>query len=156
MATKRLNPRLSKIHRSYTVEEVAKLYGVHKKTVRNWIKNGLPVFNEVRPLLILGTDLRLFLQQKRDKSRSQCKEGEMYCLKCRAPRKPNTEAVKFIQSEHGIGRMFARCSRCGSKVNKFYSLRQLESLRREFNMENAVGTKTHNYESLSSLKLSLT
>ncbi|WP_338155945.1 helix-turn-helix domain-containing protein [Vibrio harveyi] len=117
MAAKRFNPKLAKIHRSYTAEEVAKLYGVHKKTVRNWIRNGLPVFDEVRPLLILGTDLRIFLQQQRDRKRSQCKEGEMYCLKCRAPRKPNTETAKFIQSENGVGRMFARCNECDSKVN---------------------------------------
>ena len=35
---KRLNPRRVKVHRSYTVEEVAKLFRVHKNTVRDWLK----------------------------------------------------------------------------------------------------------------------
>ena len=39
---RRLNPRRVKIHRCYTVEEVAKLFGAHKNTVRGWLKAGLP------------------------------------------------------------------------------------------------------------------
>ena len=35
------NPRLVKIHRNYTVEEIATLFGIHKNTVRDWVKAGL-------------------------------------------------------------------------------------------------------------------
>jgi transposase len=38
---KRPNPNLAKIHRNYTVEEVANLFSVHKNTVRLWVKDGL-------------------------------------------------------------------------------------------------------------------
>ena len=31
------NHRLVKIHRSYTVEEIATLFGVHKNTVSHWV-----------------------------------------------------------------------------------------------------------------------
>lgn len=34
------NPNLAKIHRSYTVEEVASLYVVYKGTVRAWNQGG--------------------------------------------------------------------------------------------------------------------
>lgn len=152
---KRLNPNRAKIHRSYTVSESAKLFGVDKRTVRNWIKSGLTVLDDVRPLLILGTDLRLFLKQRKDGKKHNCGEGEMYCLKCRAPRTPDPLTVNFTQPENGIGRMFALCSGCSSKVNRFFSWRKIEAVRREFKVESAVSTKTHNCEGLASPKLSL-
>ena len=42
MAKRHPNYRLVKIHRSYTVEEAAGSLGVHKNTVREWVKVGLP------------------------------------------------------------------------------------------------------------------
>lgn len=144
---KRLNPNLAKIHRSYTVEEVAELFNVHKRTVRNWVKSGLPVYNELRPLLILGTDLRLFIRQNRQGNRRQCNGSELYCLRCRAPRLPSPDSVKFVQLPSGIGRVFGTCVKCGSKVNKFFSWRRLDSVRNELLVESTDSTKTHKYES---------
>jgi Helix-turn-helix domain len=45
------NPRLVKIHRSYTVEEVARILQKHKNTVRAWIKQGLRPIDGRRPIL---------------------------------------------------------------------------------------------------------
>lgn len=68
MGTRRPNPGLVKIHRSYTVEEVAKLYGVHKNTVRAWIKQGLPICDDRRPTIVLGREIAVFLQARRIKN----------------------------------------------------------------------------------------
>ena len=54
MSKRHPNPRLAKIHRNYTVEEVASLFGVHRNTVREWVKRGLPTSDDQRPMLILG------------------------------------------------------------------------------------------------------
>lgn len=140
---KRLNPNLAKIHRSYTVEEVAELYEVHKRTVRNWIQIGLPVFDDTRPLLILGTDLRNFIRQNRKGNKRKCKPSEIYCLRCREPRRPSSETAKFVKEKGGIGRVFARCSECDSKINKYFSWRQLNAIRKELLVEATERTKTH-------------
>ena len=59
------NPNRAKIHRNYSVEEIAMLYSVHKNTVRHWIKDGLLTIDQRRPILISGADLRQYWQNKR-------------------------------------------------------------------------------------------
>jgi len=82
------NPRLVKIHRSYTVEEIAKRFGIHKNTVRHWIKEGLAAIIDKRPMLIQGIVLAEFLGNRRKKNKQPCKPGELYCVRCRAPKLP--------------------------------------------------------------------
>jgi excisionase family DNA binding protein len=59
------NHRLVKIHRSYTVEDAAHCLGVHKNTVRRWIKIGLPTVGGRGKTLILGSQLHPFLVSRR-------------------------------------------------------------------------------------------
>ena len=83
---RRYNPRRAKIHRSYTVEEVARLFEVHKNTVRAWLKSGLQPIDGRRPTLLLGPQLASFLHARREHKRQRCRPGELYCFRCRAPR----------------------------------------------------------------------
>lgn len=53
------NPNCVKLNRSYTFDELAALLDVHKNTVANWTKIGLPYLSERRPFLILGADARV-------------------------------------------------------------------------------------------------
>jgi hypothetical protein len=92
------------------VEEVRELFDVHKRTVRNWVKKGLPTYKDIRPHLILGTDLKLFISNKRKENKHTCKPSEIYCFRCRIPQNPESETVHFIQQSSGIGRVFAVCS----------------------------------------------
>lgn len=69
------NHRLVKIHRSYTAEEIARLFGIHKNTVRHWVKEGLATIDDKRPILILGYVLAAFLQARRTKNKQTCKPG---------------------------------------------------------------------------------
>src|SRR5260221_11249883 len=54
MGSRHPNPRRVKIHRNYSVEDIARLFGIHKNTVRNWLKQGLATIANLRPLLALG------------------------------------------------------------------------------------------------------
>ncbi len=94
--TGKLNPNRAKIHRNYTVVEIAILFSVHKNTVRAWIKKGLPVIDSQKPMLILGLELKTYLQASRQQMKRKCKLGEMYCMRCKCPRKPFENLVDYI------------------------------------------------------------
>ena len=122
------NPNLAKIHRNYTVEEAAGLYGVFKGTVRAWIKAGLPVLNDKRPMLSLGRDLVAFHQARRTKNKQKCKSGEIYCVRCRAPKKPAGDMADYQIITDKIGNLEAICPDCDKIMNRRVSLSKLEQV----------------------------
>jgi len=128
MKTRRPNPNLVKIHRSYTVEEVAKLFGKHKNTVREWIKQGLAVSDNKRPTLILGAELFTFLQKRRNKNKQPCQPGEMFCFRCRAPRKPDADLIEFKPDTEKVGNLAAICPTCTTLMNKRVSIAKLPAI----------------------------
>ena len=67
------------------MEEIARLFPVHRNTVREGVKRGLPTCDDRRPMLILGGELAAILQARRLKNRQTCSPGEIYCVRCRAP-----------------------------------------------------------------------
>lgn len=125
------NPNLAKIHRNYTVEEVAGLYGVFKGTVRAWIKSGLPTLNDKRPMLILGSDLVAFHQARRTKNKQKCKPGEIYCVRCRMPKNPAGDMADYRIITEKIGNLEAICPDCDKIMNRRVSLTKLEHVRGE-------------------------
>jgi helix-turn-helix protein len=123
------NHRLVKIHRSYTVEEAARLFGYHKNTVRGWLKAGLPTSDRKRPTLILGRDLRAYLQARRAKNKRTCLPGEIYCVRCRAPKLPAGGMADYQPVTEIIGNLVAICPDCGSIMNRRVSLAKLGQVR---------------------------
>ncbi len=118
MAPRRLNPRLAKLNRPYTVEEVARLYGVDRNTVRNWIKAGLERIDDVRPFLIQGRSLRAFLTARRASAKRPCPPGTIYCCKCRQPRRPAIDFAEYARRENGAGNLKAFCSKCETVMHR--------------------------------------
>lgn len=129
------NPNLAKIHRSYTVEEVASLYDVFKGTVRGWLKAGLPALNEKRPMLILGSDLVAFHQSRRTKNKQKCKPGEIYCVKCRAPKIPAGDMVDCMLVKEKIWNLVAICPDCDSMMHQRVSLVKLGLFRSKLDIK---------------------
>jgi len=125
MPTHRPNPRLVKINRSYSVEEIAALFGNHKNTVREWIKSGLPVVDNCRPVLILGSELRKFLERKRTKNKRPCQPCELYCLRCRKPQKPAGNMADFTPITDKVGNLIAICPDCDAMINKRMNMAKL-------------------------------
>ncbi|HEY1072854.1 helix-turn-helix domain-containing protein [Brevundimonas sp.] len=110
------NPRLAKLNRSYTVDELAGLYGVHRNTVRAWFKAGLPAIDDHRPMMFQGRALRVFLQARRDRAKRPCQPGTLYCCKCRAPREPAPGSAVFDARATGAGTLRALCVTCGCRM----------------------------------------
>ena len=119
------NHRLVKIHRSYTVEEVAKLFDIHKNTVRHWVKDGLVTIDDKRPMLILGHVLTAFLQARRVKNKQTCKPGELYCVRCRAPRSPAGNMADYAPVTEKFGNLVAICPNCNSLMNQRVSIARI-------------------------------
>jgi len=126
--SKRINPNLVKIHRSYTVEEVATLLSVHKNTVRIWIKGGLSVNDNKRPTLILGAELKSYLQSKRSKNKRKCKPFEIYCVRCRTPQLPASNMVDYEPLTDSTGRLIGLCPSCDGIINKYFSIANIEQV----------------------------
>ena len=121
----RASPRLVKLHRNYTVEEVALLFGIHKNTVRSWLKAGLEVNDGKRPVLILGKHLSSFLSHRRIKNKRKCAPGELYCVRCRAPKPAAGQMADYIPITTTLGNLVAICPDCSLMMNRRVSLTRL-------------------------------
>jgi hypothetical protein len=129
MAKRFANHRLVKIHRSYTIEEIASLLDVHKHTVRSWIKDGLPTCDNRRPILIVGVQLSDFLKGRRTKNKQPCKLGEFFCFRCRLPRTPAGGMADCLLVSDKIGHLQAICPDCFCMMNRRVSLARLDQFR---------------------------
>ena len=125
----RIDPRRAKIHRSYTIAEAAALFGVHRNTVRHWISGGLAVLRQGRLVLILGGDLRSFLERRRATRRRSCGVGRLYCLKCREPQRPAAGTLRVIESGRATANVTGLCDACGTRMFRRVSPANLASKR---------------------------
>jgi hypothetical protein len=123
------NYRLVKIHRNYTVEEIARLLKVHKNTVRGWIKQGLSSIDRQRPILILGSVLSRFLEDRRRRGHQRCAPGEIYCVKCRKPVRPAGGMADYIPTTSTSGSLTGICPRCETLIYRRVSQATLEESR---------------------------
>ena len=134
MRKRRPNYRLVKIHRSYTVEEVARLFGTHKNTVRAWVKAGLPTCDGKRPILILGRELAGYLKARRTKNKRPCQPGEIYCVRCRAPKKPAGDMAEYQPNTATLGNLMGICPDCEGMIFRRASFEKLALIRAKLNV----------------------
>ena len=138
MSPRNPNPRLAKVHRSYSVDEVARLFGSHRNTVRAWIRAGLPTIDGSRPILIAGRDLGSFLRARRQRNARPCGVGELYCCRCRIPQKPAENRAAYEPMNATTGNLVGICSTCSARMNRRVSLATLEAVRGDVAISLAV------------------
>jgi helix-turn-helix protein len=123
------NPRLAKIHRSYSVEDVSRLFGIHKNTVRNWLKQGLDPIDDQRPTLVRGQELARFLIERRARSKQTCGPGRIYCLPCRAPKIPAGKFADCNPASSTTGSLQGICPDCDRIIYRRVNPQKLDTVR---------------------------
>ena len=127
------NIHLIKSRRSYSIGEIASLWGIDRKTCHRWLKNeGLLVIEKnVRPLLVMGADLANFIKERGAKRKAVLKEDEFFCMKCHRPVKAKIGSEKVIKTGKKIGKnnleqikKIGICEVCGTKLNRFLKCRK--------------------------------
>lgn len=111
--SRRINPRLAKLHRAYSVIELASTLGAHKHTVRRWIKRGLPTVDGLRPILILGSEFQSWWNKRRKAAKHPLQPRQFYCFGCRQPKEPAFGMAEYVATNAVTGNLRAECEACG-------------------------------------------
>ncbi len=145
---------LKPIRRNYTysVDEIADLYGITPDTVFRWIRNESLKRNEAsRKYFVHGSELIKFLERRNIKNKKPCQEGEIYCCKCRQCQKPKPHALKCKKLPNKTIRVSGRCSICDTRMNTVVSGKKW-SKNHPFYPDKNAPTKPHSGEHESQRK----
>ncbi|HBB36687.1 MAG: hypothetical protein UX02_C0001G0052 [Candidatus Moranbacteria bacterium GW2011_GWC1_45_18] len=123
----RYNTKLIKTRHSYSVQEISNLLGINKKSCFRWTKVGLKVLDPTaKPLLVMGDDLKEFLDKKRAKNKVELGENEYFCFTCKKAVKAISGSEKIQMTGKKIGKQnrsqqikTGLCEFCNKKINLF-------------------------------------
>ena len=118
MSARRINPNRIKLHRCYSVAELAICCDVHKNTVRHWQAKGLKPIEPCRPFLFHGATAREFFARTNANRKRPCPPGTFYCFKCREPRAPAGGMVEATRKNETTGNLSAICEACGTMMHR--------------------------------------
>lgn len=118
MSGRRINPNLIKLHRTYSVPELARRCQVHKNTVLHWRKAGLSPIDGSKPILFHGSAVREFLKTRIARRKQPCGPGRLFCFRCRAPRAPAFGLVDYVAITARSGNIRAFCVTCEAIMHR--------------------------------------
>jgi hypothetical protein len=136
--SRRPDARLIKSRHAYTTYEAAGALGVHRNTIRQWLKQGLPSLNEKRPILILGEHLKAFLAKRRKARRRPCQAGQIFCVKCRSAQIPALGMADYVPISATLGSIVGLCPVCGTIIKRWTSLARLAEVRGQLEVKNTT------------------
>jgi hypothetical protein len=103
---------------SYDSADIAKLFGIHRNTVRHWLKDGLAAIDDRRPIVVHGTVLKAFVTNRQQARRQKCALGEFFCFRCRTPCRPWGDTADLSFRTDKIAALTALCSVCETAMHK--------------------------------------
>ena len=142
------NLRLIKTRESYSTKRISQEIEVHPRTIQEWYKEGLQPIENKRPYLVMGYEIKRFLEKKLQKHKCKLKPYEFYCTKCRhAVRSINNdvwiEISKRTIGKNGFKAMTIKgiCENCNSRINRFSHTGNLEEVKKLFDVVEIQETK---------------
>ena len=151
MPEKRVNPNQVRLHRSYSVAELADCCGVHRNTVRNWRDKGLEPIDADRPTLFQGAIVRAFIARINTSRKSPCVPGTLYCFRCRQPREPAMGMVDYLPLRATSGDLRAICAHCEAIMHRRVRLAEINRTMPGCQVQTAEGQPSLNGRTSPSL-----
>lgn len=122
-------------HRPYTIATLAALLGAGERTVRRWIeRDGLAVaiVDHSRPIILLGSKVKAWGLARKKAKRQPCGFGEMYCVRCKTPRRIDPDSFHIILRNQTKLTVKGDCETCGLTLHRFGSPSNRAALEAEF------------------------
>lgn len=145
---KTYNIRLIKHRESYTLKQISETLNVHPRTVQEWRKEGLKTISTEKPFLVMGYDLKEFLNKKLQSRKTKLEANQFYCTKCRRAVTSKNNEVHLASLNKTIGKQGFKaliikgvCQECETKLNKFSHEGRLQELKNTFTVANIGGLK---------------
>ncbi len=132
---RRINPSKIKKNLTYSMVEAAEDLGISVATVRNWVRQGLPICKGLRPYLIFGEDLRTFIATMQKARRFTLRDDELNCFTCKGGRPPLDGMVIYTPQTTHTGRLSGICGVCGGKCARLIGHAQLDALSAIFRIQ---------------------
>lgn len=111
------NPRLVKKYRSYTTEEICKLFEnkkLHVQTIRDWVRSGDLEVVTKKPITVYGEILQAFLEKRNASHKKQLAFDQFKCLKCHEIISPHENAISMYKNKNGSIKASAICPLCNN------------------------------------------
>ena len=134
MAMRKADPRLLSAHLSYSSSELSTRLGMHKKTIRQWQREGLAALDNKRPPIFQGAIMRLFLTKRNERHKTHCPVGTLYCLKCRAPQQPAMGMADYVPRSICSGTLKAICAVCATVMNRHVRQELISQILRDYDV----------------------
>ena len=122
------NPRRVKRNRNYSTGDIVMLFGVHKNTVRAWVKAGLQAIDSRKPALFHGAILGAFLEARRARNKHPLRPGQFYCLPCRMVTEPALGMAQYVPLTSISGNLRGLCPKCERWVHRRVNLAKLDAV----------------------------
>ena len=118
-AVRHFDSRLIHKGKSYTVKDVADVYGVDESTVHRWHREeGLISIDERTPIMFHFNTLKQFSDHKNASRKMKAgNEGDFPCLGCFLKRRAFENKIVLSKRNDKLWHAKAICSSCGSKMN---------------------------------------